>query len=209
MTNSTPNKIAKQEKKEATKGREVDTVALEKSKGKKILKMKEEKDEEKKDNEVIFEAVNFALEQLNLDSSKEIAVSVNQEEVKSVNLPTRRSLEVQMMIPKVQLTTNGKNNSIKLKSGSNLLNLIQTKRSPLPKPVTMSEFSVRRKIVHSGHQHQQRQVFGKQIPKLEPLARQEDLMSKPGANHLNLIQVRFKPREVLSCRAGKHSPDWL
>ena len=204
MTNSTPNKIAKQEKKEATKWREVDTVALEKSKGKKILKMKEEKDEEKKDNEVIFEAVNFALEQLNLDSSKESAVSVNQEEVKSVNLPTRMSSEVEMMIPKVQPTTNGKNNSIKLKSGSNLLNLIQTKRSPLPKPVTMSKFSGRRKIVHSGggsHQHQQ--VFGKQIPKLEPLARQEDLMSKPGANHLNLIQVRFKPREVLSCWVGK------
>ena len=200
MTNSTPNKIAKQEKKEATRWREVDTVALEKSKGKKILKMKEEKDEEKKDNEVIFEAVNFALEQLNLDASKESAVSVNQEEVKSGNLPTRSSLEVEMMIPKVQPTTNGKNNSIKLKSGSNLLNLIQIKRSPL------SKFCGRRKIVHSGggiHQHQQRQVSGKQIPKLEPLARQEDLMSKPGANHLNLIQVRFKPREVLSCRVGK------
>ena len=203
MTNSTSHKIAKQEKKEATKGREVDTVALEKSKGEKILKMKEEKDEEKKDNEVIFEAVNFALEQLNLDTSKESAVCVKQEEVKSCNLPTRSSSEVEMKIPKVQPATNGKNNSIKLKSGSNLLNLIQIKRSPLPKPVAMSKFCVRRNIVHSGggiHQHQQRQVFGKQIPKLEPLARQEDLISKPGANHLNLIQVRFKPREVLSCR---------
>ena len=116
-----------------------------------VMKMKEEEGE----SEVIWEAVNFALEQLNLDSSDESAG--HQEELELV---TRERL-----IPRLQSSgSSSRGSSTKLKSGSNQLNLIKIKRSPMGKP----------------------------IPKLVPVARflkQEESKSKPGANHLNLIQV--------------------
>ena len=160
MTNSSPDKIAEQKEMDVNRGKEEVNVAFEKKRTE-VRKMKEEEEEE---SEVIWEAVNFALEQLNLDSSDESADVGHQEE-----LVTRKKGRP---ITKLQSSCS-RGSSTKLKSGSNQLNLIQiNKRSPM----------------------QTNAKLGKQIPKLVPVARSSILRqeeSKPGANHLNLIQVCF------------------
>ena len=78
MTNSSAHKIAKQKEMAMNRGREEVNVALEKKKaeGEVIRKMKEGEREEEEESEVIWEAVNFALEQLNLDSRGNLLRSV-------------------------------------------------------------------------------------------------------------------------------------
>ena len=70
---NSPHKIAKQEEMEMNRSREEI----------KVNKKKEEveEEEEKEECDVIWEAVNFALAQLNLDSSKESAGTANGEEM--------------------------------------------------------------------------------------------------------------------------------
>ena len=164
MTNSSPDKIAEQKEMDVNRGKEEVNVAFEKKRTE-VRKMKEEEEEE---SEVIWEAVNFALEQLNLDSSDESADVGHQEE-----LVTRKKGRP---ITKLQSSCS-RGSSTKLKSGSNQLNLIQiNKRSPM-----------------------QDAKLGKQIPKLVPVARSSILRqeeSKPGANHLNLIQVCFNLTQI-------------
>ena len=164
MTNSSPDKIAEQKEMDVNRGKEEVNVAFEKKRTE-VRKMKEEEEEE---SEVIWEAVNFALEQLNLDSSDESADVGHQEE-----LVTRKKGRP---ITKLQSSCS-RGSSTKLKSGSNQLNLIQiNKRSPM-----------------------QNAKLGKQIPKLVPVARSSILRqeeSKPGANHLNLIQVCFNLTQI-------------
>ena len=165
MTNSSPDKIAEQKEMDVNRGKEEVNVAFEKKRTE-VRKMKEEEEEE---SEVIWEAVNFALEQLNLDSSDESADVGHQEE-----LVTRKKGRP---ITKLQSSCS-RGSSTKLKSGSNHLNLIQiNKRSPM----------------------QTNAKLGKQIPKLVPVARSSILRqeeSKPGANHLNLIQVCFNLTQI-------------
>lgn len=165
MTNSSPDKIAEQKEMDVNRGKEEVNVAFEKKRTE-VGKMKEEEEEE---SEVIWEAVNFALEQLNLDSSDESADVGHQEE-----LVTRKKGRP---ITKLQSSCS-RGSSTKLKSGSNQLNLIQiNKRSPM----------------------QTNAKLGKQIPKLVPVARSSILRqeeSKPGANHLNLIQVCFNLTQI-------------
>ena len=166
MTNSSPDKIAEQKEMDVNRGKEEVNVAFEKKRTE-VRKMKEEEEEE--ESEVIWEAVNFALEQLNLDSSDESADVGHQEE-----LVTRKKGRP---ITKLQSSCS-RGSSTKLKSGSNQLNLIQiNKRSPM----------------------QTNAKLGKQIPKLVPVARSSILRqeeSKPGANHLNLIQVCFNLTQI-------------
>ena len=167
MTNSSPDKIAEQKEMDVNRGKEEVNVAFEKKRAEgEVRKMKEEEEEE---SEVIWEAVNFALEQLNLDSSDESADVGHQEE-----LVTRKKGRP---ITKLQSSCS-RGSSTKLKSGSNQLNLIQiNKRSPM----------------------QTNAKLGKQIPKLVPVARSSILRqeeSKPGANHLNLIQVCFNLTQI-------------
>ena len=166
MTNSSPDKIAEQKEMDVNRGKEEVNVAFEKKRTE-VRKMKEEEEEE---SEVIWEAVNFALEQLNLDSSDESAEVGHQEE-----LVTRKKGRP---ITKLQSSNGSRGSSTKLKSGSNQLNLIQiNKRSPM----------------------QTNAKLGKQIPKLVPVARSSILRqeeSKPGANHLNLIQVCFNLTQI-------------
>ena len=166
MTNSSPDKIAEQKEMDVNRGKEEVNVAFEKKRTE-VRKMKEEEEEE---SEVIWEAVNFALEQLNLDSSDESAEVGHQEE-----LVTRKKGRP---ITKLQSSNGSRGSSTKLKSGSNHLNLIQiNKRSPM----------------------QTNAKLGKQIPKLVPVARSSILRqeeSKPGANHLNLIQVCFNLTQI-------------
>ena len=168
MTNSSPDKIAEQKEMDVNRGKEEVNVAFEKKRTE-VRKMKEEEEEE---SEVIWEAVNFALEQLNLDSSDESAEVGHQEE-----LVTKKSSEKGRPITKLQSSCS-RGSSTKLKSGSNQLNLIQiNKRSPM----------------------QTNAKLGKQIPKLVPVARSSILRqeeSKPGANHLNLIQVCFNLTQI-------------
>ena len=235
------------------RGREEINVAFENKKKKAedevILKVKEVKnekevkkedeevkEEEKEESKVIWEAVNFALAQLNLDSSKESAGTLDGEKMEE-EVVTRKSSENERLILKLQPTNKLKSagtlaneeemenvlmsgqvamrrssekeerpilklqptscgrSSTKLKSGCNQFNLIKIKRSP----VAASDHPSRRKVFHNNnggtqHQHQHQQGFGKQIPKLVPVARSsitkpEESKSKPGANHLNLIQV--------------------
>ena len=165
MTNSSPDKIAEQKEMDVNRGKEEVNVAFEKKRTE-VGKIKEEEEEE---SEVIWEAVNFALEQLNLDSSDESADVGHQEE-----LVTRKKGRP---ITKLQSSCS-RGSSTKLKSGSNQLNLIQiNKRSPM----------------------QTNAKLGKQIPKLVPVARSSILRqeeSKPGANHLNLIQVCFNLTQI-------------
>ena len=126
---------------------------------------------EEEEGEVIWKAVNFALEQLNLDSSDESAGAGHEEE-----MGMRTRSEKGRSIPKLQSSI-GRGSSTKLKSGSNHLNLLQiNKRRPM-----------------------QNAKLGKQIPKLVPVARSSILRqeeSKPGANHLNLIQVCFNLTQI-------------
>ena len=167
---NSPNKMAKQKEMKLNRGKEEINVAFEKEKaeGEMTWKVKGEEKKEEEESEVIWEAVNFALEQLNLDSSEESAEIANEMEKKEEL--TRKNSEKERVIPKLQ-PGRSRGSNTKLKSGSNHLNLIQIKRSPM-----------------------QNAKMGKQIPKLVPLARssivrQEESKSKPGANHLNLIQV--------------------
>ena len=97
MTNSSPDKIAEQKEMDVNRGKEEVNVAFEKKRAEgEVRKMKEEEEEEE-ESEVIWEAVNFALEQLNLDSSDESAEVGHQEE-----LVTRKSSEKGRQIPKLQ-----------------------------------------------------------------------------------------------------------
>ena len=168
MTNSSPDKIAEQKEMDVNRGKEEVNVAFEKKRTE-VGKMKEEEEEE---SEVIWEAVNFALEQLNLDYSNESAGAGLEEEP-----GTRTRSEKGRPIPKLQSSI-GRGSSTKLKSGSNHLNLLQiNKKSPM----------------------QTNAKLGKQIPKLVPVARSSILRqeeSKPGANHLNLIQVCFNLTQI-------------
>ena len=229
------------------RGREEINVAFENKKKKAedevILKVKEVKnekevkkedeevkEEEKEESKVIWEAVNFALAQLNLESSKESVGTANGREMEEKAV-TRKSSENERLILKLQPTSELKSaetleemenvlmsgqfairrssekeerpilqlqptscgrSSTKLKSGCNQFNLIKIKRSP----VAASDHPSRRKVFHNNnggtqHQHQRQH---QQIPKLVPvvrscIAKQEESKSKPGANHLNLIQV--------------------
>ena len=107
---------------EVNRGREEVKVSSEKKNAAgEVMNMKEEEGE----SEVIWEAVNFALEQLNLDSSDE---SAGHEE--ELELVTR-----ERQIPKLQSSDSSRGSSTKLKSGANQLNLIKIKRSPMGKPI--------------------------------------------------------------------------